>query len=129
MGAATIVIPADPERRRVSASCQRHLVERVTDAGKFELGSDDFCARKYLAWDRHVTLRIIQWCGSREGPGNLSALRVARPINNDTALILIALVLQHKTSALGLWVSDSPEQVVHQESVNAAGSAAKSCHS
>lgn len=38
------------------ASCQRHFVERVIEDGKFELGWDDFCARKYLAWEHHVAL-------------------------------------------------------------------------
>lgn len=40
----------------VQASCQRHWVERVIEDGKFELGWDDFCARKYLAWEHHVAL-------------------------------------------------------------------------
>jgi SRSO17 transposase len=40
----------------VRASCQRHFVERVIEDGKFELGWDDFCARKYLAWEHHVAL-------------------------------------------------------------------------
>lgn len=40
----------------VGASCQRHWVERVIEDGKFELGWDDFCARKYLAWEHHVAL-------------------------------------------------------------------------
>jgi hypothetical protein len=31
-------------------------VERVIEDGKFELGWDDFCARKYLAWEHHVAL-------------------------------------------------------------------------
>jgi hypothetical protein len=63
-------------------------------------------------WNICVPLRSIRWCGSREGPGNLSALRVARPVNHNPALILFALVLQHKASGLGLRVSDSSEQVV-----------------
>lgn len=40
----------------VQASCQRHFVERVIEDGKSELGWDDFCARKYLAWEHHVAL-------------------------------------------------------------------------
>ena len=40
----------------VRASCQRHFVERVIEDGKFELGWDDFCARKYLAWEHHAAL-------------------------------------------------------------------------
>jgi SRSO17 transposase len=40
----------------VRASCQRHYVERVIEDGKFELGWDDFCARRYLAWEHHVAL-------------------------------------------------------------------------
>jgi SRSO17 transposase len=49
--------PADTDLDTlVRASCQRHLVERVIEDGKFELGWDDFCARKYLAWEHHVAL-------------------------------------------------------------------------
>ncbi len=49
--------PADTDLDTlVGASCQRHLVERVIEDGKFELGWDDFCARKYLAWEHHVAL-------------------------------------------------------------------------
>ena len=49
--------PADTDLDTlVDASCQRHLVERVIEDGKFELGWDDFCARKYLAWEHHVAL-------------------------------------------------------------------------
>lgn len=40
----------------IQASGQRHLVERVIEDGKFELGWDDFCARKYRAWEHHVAL-------------------------------------------------------------------------
>jgi SRSO17 transposase len=40
----------------VRASCQRHWVERVIEDGKFELGWDDFCARRYRAWEHHVAL-------------------------------------------------------------------------
>lgn len=49
--------PADTDLDTlVAASCQRHYVERVIEDGKFELGWDDFCARKYLAWEHHVAL-------------------------------------------------------------------------
>jgi SRSO17 transposase len=49
--------PADTDLDTlVRASCQRHWVERVIEDGKFELGWDDFCARKYLAWEHHVAL-------------------------------------------------------------------------
>jgi SRSO17 transposase len=49
--------PADTDLDTlVRASCQRHFVERVIEYGKFELGWDDFCARKYLAWEHHVAL-------------------------------------------------------------------------
>lgn len=49
--------PADTDLDTlVGASCQRHFVERVIEDGKFELGWDDFCARKYLAWEHHVAL-------------------------------------------------------------------------
>lgn len=49
--------PADTDLNTlVGASCQRHFVERVIEDGKFELGWDDFCARKYLAWEHHVAL-------------------------------------------------------------------------
>jgi SRSO17 transposase len=49
--------PADTDLNSlVGASCQRHFVERVIEDGKFELGWDDFCARKYLAWEHHVAL-------------------------------------------------------------------------
>jgi len=49
--------PADTDLDTlVRASCQRHFVERVIEDGKFELGWDDFCARKYLAWEHHVAL-------------------------------------------------------------------------
>jgi hypothetical protein len=49
--------PADTDfDTLVRASCQRHWVERVIEDGKFELGWDDFCARKYLAWEHHVAL-------------------------------------------------------------------------
>ena len=49
--------PADTDLDAlVRASCQRHWVERVIEDGKFELGWDDFCARKYLAWEHHVAL-------------------------------------------------------------------------
>ena len=49
--------PADTDLDTlVRASGQRHLVERVIEDGKFELGWDDFCARKYLAWEHHVAL-------------------------------------------------------------------------
>jgi SRSO17 transposase len=67
-----LVIRRDPDGRRtytllndppetdaetlVRASCQRHWVERVIEDGKSELGWDDFCARKYLAWEHHVAL-------------------------------------------------------------------------
>ncbi len=40
----------------VQASCRRHFVERVIEDGKFELGWDDFCARKYRAWAHPVAL-------------------------------------------------------------------------
>jgi len=40
----------------VHASCQRHWVERVIEDGKSELGWDDFCARRYRAWEHHVAL-------------------------------------------------------------------------
>ena len=49
--------PADTDLDTlVGASCQRHFVERVIEDGQFELGWDDFCARKYLAWEHHVAL-------------------------------------------------------------------------
>ena len=49
--------PADTDLDTlVRASSQRHFVERVIEDGKFELGWDDFCARKYLAWEHHVAL-------------------------------------------------------------------------
>jgi SRSO17 transposase len=49
--------PADTDLDTlVGASCQRHFVERVIEDGTFELGWDDFCARKYLAWEHHVAL-------------------------------------------------------------------------
>src|ERR1019366_8858258 len=58
-----------------------------------------------------VYVRFVRWCGSQEGPGNFSALRVAHPVNRNPALILFALILQHKASCLCLRVSDLPEQV------------------
>lgn len=49
--------PADTDLNTLAgASCQRHFVERVIEDAKFELGWDDFCARKYLAWEHHVAL-------------------------------------------------------------------------
>lgn len=40
----------------IEASCQRHFVERVFEDAKSELGWDDFCAQKYLAWEHHTAL-------------------------------------------------------------------------
>jgi SRSO17 transposase len=40
----------------IDASCQRHFVERVLEDAKSELGWDDFCAQKYLAWEHHTAL-------------------------------------------------------------------------
>ncbi len=40
----------------IEASCQRHFVERVLEDAKSELGWDDFCAQKYLAWEHHTAL-------------------------------------------------------------------------
>ena len=49
--------PADTDLDTlVGARCQRHFVERVIEDGKFELGWDDSCARKYLAWEHPVAL-------------------------------------------------------------------------
>lgn len=59
-GRLTFSLLNDPEKTDletlVRASCQRHFVERVIEDGKFELGWDDFCARKYRAWEHHVAL-------------------------------------------------------------------------
>lgn len=40
----------------IEASCQRHFVECVFEEAKSELGWDDFCAQKYLAWEHHTAL-------------------------------------------------------------------------
>lgn len=40
----------------IEASCQRHCVECVFEEAKSELGWDDFCAQKYLAWEHHTAL-------------------------------------------------------------------------
>jgi hypothetical protein len=40
----------------IEASCQRQFVERVFEDAKPELGWDEFCARKYLAWEHHTAL-------------------------------------------------------------------------
>jgi hypothetical protein len=40
----------------IEASCQRHFVERVLEDAKSELGWDDFCAQKYLAWEHHTAM-------------------------------------------------------------------------
>jgi hypothetical protein len=40
----------------IEASCQRHFVECVFEEAKSDLGWDDFCAQKYLAWEHHTAL-------------------------------------------------------------------------
>lgn len=40
----------------IEASCQRYFVECVIEEAKSELGWDDFCAQKYLAWEHHTAL-------------------------------------------------------------------------
>lgn len=49
--------PAEtPPEVLIQASCQRYLVECVFEEAKSELGWDDFCARKYRAWEHHTAL-------------------------------------------------------------------------
>ena len=49
--------PADtPAEVLVRASCQRWCVEQVFEEAKSELGWDDFCAQKLLAWEHHTAL-------------------------------------------------------------------------
>jgi SRSO17 transposase len=49
--------PADTgEEVLIAASCRRYFVERVLEDAKSELGWDDFCAQKYLAWEHHTAL-------------------------------------------------------------------------
>jgi SRSO17 transposase len=59
-GRLTFTLLNDPAQTDLdtllAASCQRHFVERAIEDGKIELGWDDFCARKYLAWEHHVAL-------------------------------------------------------------------------
>jgi SRSO17 transposase len=49
--------PADtPPEVLIEASCQRRFIECVFEEAKSELGWDDFCAQKYLAWEHHTAL-------------------------------------------------------------------------
>jgi SRSO17 transposase len=49
--------PADtPPEALIEASCQRYFIECVFEEAKSELGWDDFCAQKYLAWEHHTAL-------------------------------------------------------------------------
>ena len=49
--------PADtPAEVLIRASCQRYVVECVFEEAKSELGWDDFCAQKFLAWEHHTAL-------------------------------------------------------------------------
>jgi hypothetical protein len=91
--------PADTELETlVRASCQRHWVERVIEDGKLELGWDDFCARRYLAWEHHVALTAaalwfiaqvkLGWKESYAGPAfeeDFSTGGPACPIHGERA--------------------------------------------
>jgi SRSO17 transposase len=45
-----------PPEVLIEASCQRHFIECAFEEAKSELGWDDFCAQKYLAWEHHTAL-------------------------------------------------------------------------
>ncbi len=51
-----------PPEVLIEASCQRHFVECAFEDAKSELGWDDLCAQKYLAWEHHTALTAAALC-------------------------------------------------------------------
>ncbi len=45
-----------PPEVLIATSCQRYAIECVFEEAKSELGWDDFCAQKFLAWEHHTAL-------------------------------------------------------------------------
>jgi SRSO17 transposase len=72
-----------PKQHLIEYSCQRYFTERTFEDAKTEVGWDEFCAQKYLAWGHHLALTALalwfvaqtklEWAHSYERDPQLAA--------------------------------------------------------
>jgi SRSO17 transposase len=48
-----------PKPTLIDWSCRRYFCERTIEDAKTEIGWDEFCAQKYLAWEHHLALTAL----------------------------------------------------------------------